>query len=94
MAPITDSPTEEWKSFPWIKPEIVHFEADDGTMVPARIYRPADMGADANGAAVIFVHGAGYLHNVHSLRESRAGTSTTAPPSSPPGRALDTPTIS
>ena len=34
-------------------------------MVPARIYRPADMGAEPNGAAVIFVHGAGYLQNVH-----------------------------
>ena len=39
-------------------------------MVPARIYRPADMGAEANGAAVIFVHGAGYLHNVHNYWSS------------------------
>jgi len=62
--------SEEWKSFPWIKPEIVHVEAEDGTMVPARIYRPADMGAQPNGAAVIFVHGAGYLHNVHNYWSS------------------------
>jgi dipeptidyl aminopeptidase/acylaminoacyl peptidase len=34
-------------------------------MVPARIYRPREMNAQPNGAAVIFVHGAGYLHNVH-----------------------------
>jgi dipeptidyl aminopeptidase/acylaminoacyl peptidase len=39
--------------------------ASDGIQVPARIYRPKDMGAPPNGAAVIFVHGAGYLHNVH-----------------------------
>jgi dipeptidyl aminopeptidase/acylaminoacyl peptidase len=39
--------------------------ASDGVAVPARIYRPADLGAQSNGAAVIFVHGAGYLHNVH-----------------------------
>jgi dipeptidyl aminopeptidase/acylaminoacyl peptidase len=39
--------------------------ASDGVPVPARIYRPADVGATPNGAAVIFVHGAGYLHNVH-----------------------------
>jgi acetyl esterase/lipase len=26
--------------------------------VPARIYRPKDMRASANGAAVLFVHGA------------------------------------
>ena len=66
MEQITTSPTEEWASFAWKKPEIVSFEAEDGRMVPARIYRPADMGAQPNGAAVIFVHGAGYLHNVHN----------------------------
>jgi dipeptidyl aminopeptidase/acylaminoacyl peptidase len=70
MDQVTSSPTEEWASFPWIKPEIVHFEAEDGTMVPARIYRPADVGAQANGAGVIFVHGAGYLHNVHNYWSS------------------------
>jgi len=32
--------------------------------VAAHIYRPEDMRAQSNGAAVIFVHGAGYLHNV------------------------------
>jgi len=62
---VTTSPTAEWMSFPWIRPEIVRFEARDGTMVPARIYRPADLGAEPSGAGVVFVHGAGYLHNVH-----------------------------
>lgn len=62
---ITTTPTEEWLSFGWIEPEIIHFEARDGVRVPARIYRPRDMGAQPNGAAVIFVHGAGYLQNVH-----------------------------
>jgi dipeptidyl aminopeptidase/acylaminoacyl peptidase len=70
MTRVTTSPTEEWSSFPWIKPEIVRFEAEDGTMVPARIYRPSDMGAEAHGGAVIFVHGAGYLHNVHNYWSS------------------------
>jgi len=70
MTQVTDSPTDEWTSFPWIKPEIVEFGAADGTIVPARIYRPSDMGADANGGAVIFVHGAGYLHNVHNYWSS------------------------
>jgi len=65
MRRITTSPTEEWRSFPWIDPEIIRFPARDGAMVPARIYRPRDLGARPNGAAVIFVHGAGYLHNVH-----------------------------
>ncbi len=66
MDQITVSPTPEWLTFGWIEPEIVRFEAEDGAMVPARIYRPEDMGAEANGAAVLFVHGAGYLHNVHN----------------------------
>ena len=65
MTQVTTSPTAAWSSFAWLDPEIVRFRAQDGTMVPARIYRPKDLGAQANGAGVIFVHGAGYLHNVH-----------------------------
>ncbi|HEU4643454.1 MAG TPA: prolyl oligopeptidase family serine peptidase [Gemmatimonadaceae bacterium] len=65
MARLTVSPTKEWLSFPWIAPDIVMIPASDGVQVPARIYRPEDMHARPNGAAVIFVHGAGYLHNVH-----------------------------
>jgi dipeptidyl aminopeptidase/acylaminoacyl peptidase len=63
---LTTSPTATWLSFGWIKPEIVSIPASDGVGVPARIYRPADLGATPNGAAVIFVHGAGCLHNVHN----------------------------
>jgi dipeptidyl aminopeptidase/acylaminoacyl peptidase len=70
MERVTETPTPEWSSFPWIRPEIVHVPAEDGTMVPARIYRPADMGARPHGGAVIFVHGAGYLHNVHNYWSS------------------------
>jgi dipeptidyl aminopeptidase/acylaminoacyl peptidase len=65
MTRVTHSPTAAWESFPWIDPDIIHFAARDGAQVPARIYRPRDLGAPANGAAVIFVHGAGYLQNVH-----------------------------
>ncbi|MEO8194864.1 MAG: prolyl oligopeptidase family serine peptidase [Gemmatimonadales bacterium] len=64
MSQLTTSPSAEWLSFPWIQPEIAMIPASDGVMVPAHIYRPKDMGAQTNGAAVIFVHGAGYLHNV------------------------------
>ncbi|MFN2399873.1 MAG: prolyl oligopeptidase family serine peptidase [Gemmatimonadaceae bacterium] len=70
MARLTISPTAEWMSFPWIVPEIVMIPASDGVQVPARIYRPKDMGAQPNGAGVIFVHGAGYLHNVHNYWSS------------------------
>jgi len=62
---LTLSPTAEWLSFSWLVPEIVMVPASDGVQVPARIYRPRDMNAQPNGAAVIFVHGAGYLHNVN-----------------------------
>lgn len=61
---LTTSPTAAWSSYKWLDPDIVEIPASDGAKVPARIYRPEQMGAKSNGAAVIFVHGAGYLHNV------------------------------
>jgi len=67
MAPasqLTVSPTADWLAFKWIDPAIVNIPASDGVQVPAHLYRPEDIGAKPNGAAVIFVHGAGYLHNV------------------------------
>jgi len=64
MSQLTVSPSAEWLSFPWIVPELVMVPASDGAQVPAHIYKPSDMKAQPNGAAVIFVHGAGYLHNV------------------------------
>ncbi|HLB37975.1 MAG TPA: prolyl oligopeptidase family serine peptidase [Gemmatimonadales bacterium] len=63
MRRVTRSTTAEWRNFPWITPEIVMVPARDGAQVPARLYRP--MGVPSNRAAVIFVHGAGYLQNVH-----------------------------
>ena len=64
MSQLTTSPSAEWLSFPWIVPELVMIPGSDGVQVPAHIYRPSDMKAQSNGAGVIFVHGAGYLHNV------------------------------
>lgn len=58
---ITTSMSDEFQTYNWRKPEIVRFTAEDGAKVPARIYKPEN----PNGAAVIFVHGAGYLQNVH-----------------------------
>ena len=58
---LTASPTEDWLAYPWRDPEIIHITASDGVDVPARIYRPEN----PNGGAVLFVHGAGYLQNVH-----------------------------
>ncbi|MEP6764214.1 MAG: prolyl oligopeptidase family serine peptidase [Gemmatimonadaceae bacterium] len=64
---LTVSTSDEFRSYKWLKPTIVKIPASDGIQVPARIYRPQDVGAKSNGAAVMFVHGAGYLHNVHDF---------------------------
>lgn len=66
----TTSPTDEWSEYDWRETDIIHFEASDGVEVPARIFRPEN----PNGAAVLFVHGAGYTQNVikdwtHYFRE-------------------------
>ena len=60
---LTSGQSEEFKSYDWRDPELISFKAKDGAMVPARLYKPT--AAANNGAAVIFVHGAGYLQNVH-----------------------------
>ncbi len=58
---ITHSQTETWLAYSWRAPETRHFEASDGVMVPAHVFEPVE----PNGAAVLFVHGAGYMQNVH-----------------------------
>ena len=62
---VTDSARPEWTALGWLEPDVVEIPASDGARVPARIYRPEAMGAEPNGAAVLFVHGAGYLQNAH-----------------------------
>lgn len=59
---ITESPREEWLAYDWRAPDIVQIPASDGVDVPAQLFIPEN----PNGAAVIFVHGAGYLQNVHN----------------------------
>ena len=58
---LTHSTKDEWRKYAWRAPEVVQFAARDGARPYARFYRPDT----ANGAAVIFVHGAGYLQNAH-----------------------------
>ncbi len=60
---ITHSISEEFSSYSWREPEILTFTARDGAQVYARLYRPEH--PEANGPAVVFVHGAGYLQNAH-----------------------------
>jgi len=60
---VTTSPAAEFFSYNWIDPPIVNFKARDGATVCARLYKPARF--QKSGPAVVFVHGAGYLQNVH-----------------------------
>lgn len=60
---ITSSPAPEFWGYNWIDPPLVTFAARDGASVYARLYKPKEF--KRGGPAVIFVHGAGYLQNVH-----------------------------
>ncbi|MBU2019663.1 MAG: DPP IV N-terminal domain-containing protein, partial [Bacteroidetes bacterium] len=59
---ITKSTTEAFKSISIADPKIISFKGQDNTDVFARVYSPT---ISSNKAAVIFVHGAGYLQNAH-----------------------------
>lgn len=63
-AQVTDkAASAEFKSYSWREPQMITIPARDGQQVHARLYEPAK--GKKNKAAVIFVHGAGYLQNVH-----------------------------
>lgn len=63
MRQLTHSTTPEFESYAWRQPEVISYKAQDGADVYARLYRPVT--PQAQGPAVIFVHGAGYLQNAH-----------------------------
>ena len=58
---ITNSASDEFRSYDWRAPDVLTFKARDGADVPLRLYKPDR----PSGAAVIFVHGAGYLQDAH-----------------------------
>ncbi|MCH2043362.1 MAG: prolyl oligopeptidase family serine peptidase [Saprospiraceae bacterium] len=60
---LTKSTTTDFEKYTWRVPELVYFEAADGAKVRARLYQPKKV--KKNAPAVVFVHGAGYLQNVH-----------------------------
>lgn len=60
---VTNSQSEAFQAYQWRAPEFIQFEARDKEMVNARLYKP-EAGKE-NKAAIIFVHGAGYLQNAH-----------------------------
>ena len=60
----THSLNPNFEDYSWKAPEVITFKAEDGANVPARVYKPT--AEKNNHAAVIFVHGAGYLQNAHN----------------------------
>jgi dipeptidyl aminopeptidase/acylaminoacyl peptidase len=63
LKPVTTSPIPEFFTHDWIDPRLVSFKARDGATVWGRLYLPSNY--KGGGPAVLFVHGAGYLQNVH-----------------------------
>ncbi len=61
---ITNSLTDEFKSYPWRDPKVISFKASDGQEIYGRIYEPV-LKNKSSKPAVLFVHGAGYLQNAH-----------------------------
>lgn len=62
---ITNSTTKEFEAYDWHAPTVISFLAKDGIKVNARLYKPNT--SNKNNAAIIFVHGAGYLQNAHNF---------------------------
>ncbi|HVI57219.1 MAG TPA: prolyl oligopeptidase family serine peptidase [Luteibacter sp.] len=63
---LTDTRKPAYKAREWIAPKIVPVPSSHGAgTIWAKFYGPADGAAVASRPAVIFVHGAGYLQNVH-----------------------------
>jgi dipeptidyl aminopeptidase/acylaminoacyl peptidase len=60
---ITHSTTKQFDAYNWREPEVITFKGSDSKDVYARLYNPT---GNKNQAAVIFVHGAGYLQNAHN----------------------------
>ena len=60
---LTDGVSVEFKAKKFEAPEFVTFQNRDEETVHARLYLPKE--ETKNGAAVVFVHGAGYLQNAH-----------------------------
>jgi dipeptidyl aminopeptidase/acylaminoacyl peptidase len=63
---LTDTRTPEYKARTWLEPAIVAVPSSH-TKLPiyAKFYKPKDFDASKKYPAVLFVHGAGYLQNVH-----------------------------
>ncbi len=63
---LTDTRTAEFKAMQWQQPEIVAVPSSHTKQpIYAKFYKPANIDRSKKYPAVLFVHGAGYLQNVH-----------------------------
>jgi dipeptidyl aminopeptidase/acylaminoacyl peptidase len=63
---MTDTRTADYKSMSWIEPEIVKIPSTHfGGAIYAKLYRDPGSKPPAKRPGVLFVHGAGYLQDVH-----------------------------
>jgi dipeptidyl aminopeptidase/acylaminoacyl peptidase len=63
LTKLTSSTSTAFNSYKWRTPEVITFKGSDNKDVYARIYNPS---GTKNKAAILFVHGAGYLQNAHN----------------------------
>lgn len=61
---VTTSPSPEFLARKWTEPAKVEITARDGKKISGHLIKPPNV--KRNGPAVLFVHGAGYLQNVHN----------------------------
>ncbi len=63
---LNDARSDEYQAFSWLEPEIVKIPSThfDG-VIYAKLYRDVAAATSAKRPAVMFIHGAGYMQNVH-----------------------------
>ncbi|MGY0561561.1 S9 family peptidase [Luteimonas sp. A277] len=65
-AALTDTRSEEYSAYEWLQPEIVQVPSKHGAgSIWGKYYGPAELEPGREYPIVLFVHGAGYLQNVH-----------------------------
>ena len=63
---LTDTRTADYKSMTWIQPEIIKIPSTHfGGVIYAKLYRDKNSAVPGKRPAVLFIHGAGYLQDVH-----------------------------
>jgi dipeptidyl aminopeptidase/acylaminoacyl peptidase len=63
---LTDTRSEDYKAREWLEPQFVQVPSTHGAgSIWAKLYRPETLEPGRKYPIVMFVHGAGYLQNVH-----------------------------